>query len=167
MQPKPSALLALQYPKAQYQEISLDCPYTFEINGMVNVLPARVKNKCWIDLNYPDLNGTIFITYQEVNDNITELLRDGQKLPLQHTQKADIIEGDQYLNPDRNSYGMFYEVEGDAASQAQFYLTDSTRHFLTGAIYFKTQPNFDSIYPAAEYLKKDMRHIMETLRWND
>ena len=167
MQPKPSAFLALSYPQANYKEITLDCPYTFEINSMATVAPARVKNKCWIDLDYPSLNGTLFITYQEVNNNIAELLRDGQKLPLQHTQKADVIEGDQYLNPKLKTYGMFYEVEGNAASQAQFYLTDSTHHFLTGAIYFKTQPNFDSIYPAAEYLKKDMLHIMETLRWND
>ena len=52
-----------------------------------------------------------------------------------------------------------------AASHAQFYLTDSTRHFLTGALYFNTKPNFDSLYPAIHYVRKDIRRIMETLRW--
>ena len=60
---------------------------------------------------------------------------------------------------------MFYEVDGNAASQSQFYITDSTRHFITGSIYFRVRPNYDSIYPAAMYLKKDIRRIMETAYW--
>ena len=60
---------------------------------------------------------------------------------------------------------MFYEVDGNAASQSQFYVTDSTKHFLTGSIYFNAKPNFDSIHPAAFYLKNDIRKIMETIRW--
>jgi len=61
---------------------------------------------------------------------------------------------------------MFYEIDGNAASQAEFYITDSTKHFLTGSLYFNQRPNFDSIMPAAAYIKKDMRHLMETLKWN-
>ena len=60
---------------------------------------------------------------------------------------------------------MFYEVGGNAASQSQFYLTDSTEHFLTGSLYFYAKPNYDSILPAAKYLEKDIRHIMETVKW--
>ena len=116
-------------------------------------------------IDYPLLKGTIFITYQPVRNNLDSLLRDAQKLPLEHTIKADAIEGDIYTNDLHKVYGMFYELEGDAASQAQFYITDSTTHFLTGAVYFNTQPNYDSIYPAADYIKQDMRYLMETLRW--
>lgn len=113
------------------------------------------------------MKGTVFITYQPVRNNLDSLLRDAQNLPLQHTIKADVIEGDLYSNPRNDVYGMFYEVEGDAASQAQFYVTDSVQHFLTGSVYFRAQPNFDSILPAADYLRKDMRHIMETLEWTN
>ncbi len=165
MQPKPKGFLALQYPKPEYQPITLDCPYNFEINTLARISPAKVNRDCWININYPELNGTLFITYQKVDGNLDLLLRDAQKLPLQHTQKADVIEGDQYLNPQHRAYGMFYEIEGNAASQAQFYVTDSINHFITGAIYFRTKPNFDSIYPAADYLKNDMRQLMETLTW--
>jgi gliding motility-associated lipoprotein GldD len=84
---------------------------------------------------------------------------------LEHTIKADEIEGDTYLNEKHKTYGTFYEVTGNAASQAQFYLTDSVQHFLTGSIYFSVEPNYDSIVPAAAYLKKDIRHLMETVRW--
>ncbi|HSP11703.1 MAG TPA: gliding motility lipoprotein GldD [Salegentibacter sp.] len=163
--PKPKAFLALEYPKAVYSPINLDCPYSFEKNQNALITPSRNNIPCWINLEYKDMNGMIFITYQPVRNNLDSLLKDAQNLPLQHTIKADVIEGDMYTNEQHNTYGMFYEVEGNAASQAQFYLTDSVDHFLTGSVYFDRQPNFDSIIPAADYLKKDMKHLMESLRW--
>ena len=165
VQPKPKAMLALNYPLPEYRPVNLNCPYTFEKNRQAEITPSKSRNGCWINLNYPLLNGTIFITYQSVRNNLDSLLRDAQKLPLEHTIKADAIEGDVYTNDLHKVYGMFYELQGDAASQAQFYITDSTAHFLTGAVYFNTKPNYDSIYPAADYIKQDMRHLMETIRW--
>ena len=165
--PKPRAFLALEYPSPEYEPVDISCPYTFEKNRIVEVEQAGGTNECWINLEYELLNGTIFITYQPVRNNLDSLLRDAQQLPLQHTIKADVIEGDVYTNEYHDTYGMFYEVVGDAASQAQFYLTDSVDHFMTGSVYFAVQPNFDSILPAAEYLKDDIRHLMETVQWND
>lgn len=165
-QPKPKAFLALEYPEPNYRRVDIGCPYSFEKNDLAEVTPSRNNVPCWINLDYESMNGMIFITYQPVQNNLDSLLVDAQKLPLQHTIKADVIEGDIYTNQVNNTYGMFYEVDGDAASQAQFYLTDSTEHFLTGSAYFNRQPNFDSIVPAADYLKKDIRHLMESLEWN-
>jgi gliding motility-associated lipoprotein GldD len=164
--PKPKGFLSLEYPTAKYEMIDIGCPYSFEMNELAEISPSRNRIPCWIQLDYASMNGSIFITYQPVKNNLDSLLSDAQKLPLQHTIKADAIEGDIYTNEYNSTYGMFYEVEGDAASQAQFYLTDSTQHFLTGSVYFNSLPNFDSIVPAAHYLKKDMRHLMETLKWN-
>lgn len=166
-QPKPKGFLALEYPPHVYERIDINCPYSFEKNAVARVADARGANDCWLNLEYELMKGTIFITYQPVENNLDSLLRDAQKLPLQHTIKADVIEGDIYVNPSRNTFGMFYEVSGDAASQAQFYLTDSVNHFMTGSVYFRAQPNYDSILPAAAYLKKDIRHLMETVRWTD
>lgn len=164
-QPKPAGFLALEYPVATYESVIHDCPYQFEKNSVARISKSRGANPCWVNLDYREMNATIFITYQQVQNNLDSLLSDAQKLPLQHTIKADAIEGDMYMNDYNKTYGMFYEVTGDAASQAQFYLTDSTRHFLTGSIYFNVEPNFDSISPAAHYLKQDMRHLMESLHW--
>ena len=167
-QPKPDAYLALEYPSAVYSDYpNENCPYSFEKNRIAVVTPSRVGNECWINLEYPDLKGTIFITYQRVRNNLDSLLTDAQKLPLQHTIKADAIEGSVYTNDFHRTYGMFYQVSGNAASQAQFYLTDSLNHFLTGSVYFEAQPNFDSILPAAAYLKNDIRHLMETVEWKE
>lgn len=165
-QPKPNAFLALNYPEANYTTIDLNCSYSFEMNQISNIIQAQNKKPCWINIKYPLLDAAIFLTYQPVNNNLDSLLTDAQKLPLQHTIKADFIEGDIYENKEHRAYGMFYEIDGNAASQAEFYITDSTKHFLTGSLYFNQRPNFDSIMPAAAYIKKDMRHLMETLKWN-
>ena len=111
------------------------------------------------------MRATIYITYKPVKDNLVKLLKDAQNLTYEHTIKATNIVEQPYLNTKDKVYGMFYEVDGNAASQSQFYITDSTRHFLTGSIYFRVRPNYDSIYPAAMYLKRDIRHIMETTHW--
>ena len=163
--PKPKAFLALEFPEAVYTPANLNCPYELEINKISRISDARGTGYCWININYPLLNATLFITYQGVNNNLDSLLMDAQKLPLQHTIKADFIEGDVYQNPEHRTYGMLYEIEGNAAYQAQFYLTDSTSHFITGSLYFNQKPNFDSIMPAASYLKKDIKHLMESLQW--
>lgn len=164
-QPKPSGFLALTYDEAQYNKVDLDCPFVFEKNTVSNLEKSNPNKPCWINLNYPRMKAKIYLTYSPVEDNLRELLLDGQKLPEKHTIKADLIEASIYKNDDKQTYGNFYEVEGDAASQAQFYITDSTSHFLAGSIYFEAKPNYDSILPAASYLKKDMRHLMESLEW--
>jgi gliding motility-associated lipoprotein GldD len=166
VQPRPKAFLALEYPEARYEELELNCPYRFNKNIYAVAKKPLGGKDCWLNLEYESLKGTIFISYQPVRNNLDSLLTDAQKLPLQHTIKADAIEGARYSNPANNTYGMFYEVSGDAASQAQFYLTDSTKHFLTGSIYFRAQPNFDSILPAAAYLKEDIKNLMESVQWH-
>lgn len=166
IQPKPDAQLALTYEEATYKLLDLsDCPYQFEINTNARLKKPRTPRPCWANIYYPKQKATIFITYNSIEDNLENHLVDAQKLPLQHTIKADQIEANVYTNLDKNTFGTFYEVEGDAASQAQFYLTDSIQHFLTGSIYFEAAPNYDSILPAAQYLKTDIRRIMETLSW--
>jgi gliding motility-associated lipoprotein GldD len=60
---------------------------------------------------------------------------------------------------------MFYQVGGNAATNSQFYATDSKKHFITGSVYFYAKPNFDSIMPAASYIKNDMQRLLETLQW--
>lgn len=159
--PKPKAMLRLEYPAAA--EKLLETSYfSFEYNAL-----ARVKNinDASLTLDYPRMKGSIFITYKPVKGNLVKLLTDAQKLSLEHVSKADAIEPTEFINESEKVYGMFYEVRGDAASQAQFYATDSTRHFVTGSLYFYARPNYDSLYPAAIYLQKDIRRIMETLRW--
>lgn len=160
--PKPSAQLRLEYQRAQYAQFENDCPYTFHMNAKAII---KQSSPCSFEITYPQMKGTLYLTYKPVRNNIDSLLRDAQKLTYKHVIKADDILEQPYLNPEKNVYGMFYLVKGNAATNTQFYATDSTRHFITGALYFYAKPNFDSIMPAASYIKDDMRRLMESLEW--
>lgn len=165
--PKPKAFLALEYSKANYYKTDLDCPFSFKVNT-VSKLKNNIQNKpCWLNIEYPAMKGSIYISYYPIQDNLKSLIFDAQKLPLSHEIKADVISSQTFINEQNNSSGLFYQIEGNAASQAQFYLTDSLKHFITGSIYFKAVPNYDSILPAAKYLKNDMRKIIESMTWKD
>lgn len=159
--PKPNAQLRLEFPKTQYGNLDAK-NFQFSINEMAKV---NSQDENSITLDYPIVKGSIFITYKKVEDNLNSLMRDAHKLSGEHAAKADGIQQRVFTSFENKVYGAFYEVSGDAASQAQFFVTDSLNHFVTGALYFKTKPNYDSIYPAAKYLQNDMGRIMETLRW--
>ena len=169
--PKPKAYLRLQYPDAKYVSQNLQWPFYFETNTLANIKFKKVKSSSesyGVNLEYPTLKGTIFLTYKSIDKdkkNLIDYLRDAQNFTQKHTIKADEIPVTPYQNYERKVYGSLAEVVGDVASPAQFYVTDSINHFLTGSLYFYTKPNYDSILPAANYLQKDIKHIMETIKW--
>ena len=167
--PKPKGYLKLEYPEAKYKKYSSDCPFTFDINTITEIeKPRGGGNYCGMNLSYPRLNGKIHITYIGVDDELLKKsLREAQNLTQTHAQKAESIESTLYEDKKQNAYGMVYEIEGDAASPVQFYITDNKKHFLRGAAYFNVKPNYDSILPAAHYLKKDIQLLMESVVWKD
>ncbi len=156
-------MLRLDYPKPEYRTVKTDCPYSFSMNE--NATMVKKKN-CRTNIYYPNMKATLYLTYQDVqNNNLDSLLQDAQKLAYDHTVKANSIPEQPFINPDKKVYGMFYMINGNAATQAEFYVTDSINHFLNGALYFDAKPNFDSIYPAVVYLREDIRKLMETITW--
>ena len=165
--PKPKGLLRLEYPLQNYKRIDLDCDFSFDKNLQAVLKRSYEKDICGYVIDYPKLNASIYLTYRKVNGDLIKLLKDAQNLTQEHVVKADEIIPRSYENTKSNIYGMFYEVLGDAASQSQFYVTDSTKHFLLGSLYFKVKPNYDSIYPAAKYLQKDMQILMESIKWKN
>jgi gliding motility-associated lipoprotein GldD len=160
--PKPASFLRLDYPEAKYTTFKNNCPFSFEMNS-----EAIIKNDkdCGLEITYPKMKATIYLTYKPVNNNLNKLLQDAQKLTYEHVIKADDILEQPFLNPKNKVYGMIYQVNGNAATNSQFYVTDSLKHFVTGSVYFYTKPNFDSIMPAASYVKNDMQQWMESLKW--
>jgi gliding motility-associated lipoprotein GldD len=160
--PKPKAMLRLEYPVAQYEMAELPCAFEFQKNTSARLTGEK---DCSFVLDYEKLNASIYVTYKPVQGDLDKLLRDAQKLTYEHVVKADNITEQPFVNSKAGVYGMFYELEGNAASQSQFYLTDSVRHFITGSLYFKVKPNYDSVMPAAHYLGKDIRKVMESFQW--
>lgn len=160
--PKPSSYLRLDYPEAKYVNFENECPFAFEMNSEAVI---KGEKNCGYTISYPKMKATIYLTYKPVNSDINKLLRDAQKLTYEHVIKADDILEQPYLNPSKKVYGMFYQVDGNAATNSQFYVTDSIKHFVTGSVYFYAKPNYDSIMPAASYIRNDMQRLMETLKW--
>jgi len=159
--PKPSAELRLEYSEADFGKWESN-KFQFQFNERAKL---KEKNSHSLTLYYPEMKGTIFMNYRKIENNLGKLLRDAQKFSYEHVVKADGIDTKVFMNEEEHVYGNFYSITGNAASQAQFYVTDSTEHFVTGSLYFYVKPNFDSIYPAAIYLQNDMLTIMESLRW--
>lgn len=163
--PKPKAQLRLDYSKAKYEFLtSENCSFAFEINKKVAI---KTNRNCGFELHYPKMKATVYITYKQVNNDINSLLRDAQKLTYDHATKADEIITQPFIHPNKKVYGMFSEVGGNAATNAQFYVTDSVHNFLYGSMYFYTKPNFDSVLPAANYIKNDIKRLMESVVWKN
>jgi len=163
--PKPKGLLRLEYPSPSYSRQKLDCDFSFEKNTSAILKKSFKNDECGYVIEYPKQNATIYLSYRKVSGNLIKLLKDAQNLTQEHVVKADEIIPKSYEDPKNKIYGMFYEVLGDAASQSQFYITDSVDHFLLGSLYFKVKPNYDSIFPSAKYLQKDMQKLMESTKW--
>jgi gliding motility-associated lipoprotein GldD len=162
---KPASQLSLEYPVQEYSVQELDCPFTFAKNEAATMIS---KKNCGINISYPQMKATVYLTYQQIQeDNLEAMLLDAQKLAYGHNIKADEIFEQPRVDTVNNVFGMLYIINGEAASQSQFYVTDSLKHFVSGALYFETKPNFDSIYPAVVYLRDDIRKIMETISWKE
>lgn len=160
--PKPKGYLRLSYPKKEYKKLSIKRPYSFEVIKNTNV---KDLPKQWLKIEYPNLKAAVDITYRPVNNNLKELLMEAEKLVFEHTIKAEQISSNNFEDLDKKVFGRMYDITGNSASQVQFHVTDSSKHFLKGSLFFYSKPNYDSILPAVDYVKKDMIRMMESLEW--
>lgn len=166
--PKPKGYIRIDLPEKSYQTFDSDYPYTFAYPVYANVEPNTVQadNPYWIDINFPKFKGKLHISYKPINNNLAAYLEDTRTMVMKHIPKSNGIENKLFENPERNVYGLTYNISGvNAASPYQFYLTDSTTHFLRGALYFNVVPNNDSLAPVIEFLKEDINYLIETFEW--
>jgi gliding motility-associated lipoprotein GldD len=167
--PKPTGYLRIDLPEKAYRVYDSTCPFTFEypLYGKITFDTSRLAEPCWINIEFPQFGGKIHISYKNVNKNLNTYIEDSRTLAYKHTVKADAISETLYSDEARKVYGLLYGIKGDAASNVQFYVTDSTRHFLRGSLYFNTQPNADSLAPVINFIQSDIIHLIETLKWKN
>jgi len=146
-------------------------PYTFEYPVYSSVVQdstyfeSEPENPYWVNIDFPSLNGRIYISYKDVRKNsFDKLVDDAFKLTYKHSAKATGIK-DSLMRTPNGITGIFFKVRGNAATARQFFVTDSTRHFLRGALYFDSTPNADSLGVVNDFLEIDMKHLINTLRW--
>jgi len=164
--PKPNAFLSLKYPDAFYQKIALNQPFKFDKNKLAVVEGIQYKESSQsLNLNYPLLKAKLYLSYHPLNENLARYVSETEFTTKNHAKVAHQVTEQKFENLRTNVFGKMYELTGPVASQSQFYVTDSSQHFLTGALYFKVKPNYDSILPAVRYLQKDMIRLVESLEW--
>lgn len=168
--PKPKGYNRFDLPPHKYQALPDSFPYEFEYSAHATLLndTSWISDRYFIELYYPEFKGNIHITYKPVSSEKTlkELMDDAYFLTSKHQEKAYAID-DIILTTPSGKVVSVAELEGQMPSQFQFYTTDSSNHFLRGALYFNTQVNNDSLAPAIEFIKKDILHLINTLEWND
>lgn len=171
--PKRRGYFKINFPKHQYQVFDQPgFPYTFEYPVYANVVrdssffDTVPENPYWINIDFPRFNGRIYVSYKAIGgaNKFDKLRDDAFKMTYKHAVKASSI--DQAVIQTPNGIGgIYFHVGGNAATANQFFLTDTTRNFLRGALYFDTAPNEDSLGIVNDFLEKDMQHLINTFKW--
>lgn len=172
--PKPRGFPRIVYPEKAYQPFDKNyCQFGFEYPKYAQIIQdttffdEKPKDDCWFDIYVPQFNARIHCSYYPIDkvNTFQKLHSDAFTLAGKHNIKADYIDELKIQKPNHVS-GFLFNIEGAAASPFQFYLTDSTKHFLRGALYFKAASRPDSLQPMIEFMKTDIVHMVNTFEWN-
>jgi gliding motility-associated lipoprotein GldD len=162
----------IDFPAHRYQRFDQPgYPYTFEYPVYAKIIKdttffeSKPENDYWINVDFPQFSGKIYMSYKEVGKNdFAKLVNDAFTLTYKHTSKATEITDSLMRTPGGIS-GVFFSVGGNAATAKQFFVTDSVKHFLRGALYFDAAPNVDSLGIVNDFLQEDMKHLINSLQW--
>jgi gliding motility-associated lipoprotein GldD len=165
--PRPKGYFRIDLPEKQYLEFSEDAPYAFSYPAYARLQPytGGQNSRFWYNMEFDRFRATLHLSYHQLEGKSGKELEDARDLVYKHASRANAINEIPLSDKERRVYGLLYEIEGNAASPIQFYLTDSSRHFLRGALYFRASPNADSIQPVVSFLKPDIEKLMNSLRW--
>lgn len=169
--PKPRAYARIEFPEKKYQVLQLGYPYQFDfpVYAKVKAGEKNSMNSYWINLDYEPFNARLYLSYYPIKDReqLNKLMEDAHTFAFKHTVKATAINEALIMYPERKLYGIYYTIEGNTASSVQFYLTDSTKNYLRGALYFNETPKIDSIRPVLDFIKKDLDVMIKSFRWKN
>jgi gliding motility-associated lipoprotein GldD len=170
---RPRGYFKIDLPQKSYQKFERPgFPYTFEYPSYAHIIQdtaffeQRPENPFWINVDFPQFGGRIHLSYKPIGrNNYDSLVNDAFTLSYkQHTYKASAIEPEPFTTPAGNG-GVYFSLRGNTATANQFFISDSTKHFLRGALYFSATPNEDSLRPVNEFLRKDVEHLINTVQW--
>lgn len=170
MIPKPPTYLRLNLPAHEYVLYSDDTPYQFEaakIFKVRSVTDEKGQLTFHKDIDLGPLNGVMHFSYIDMENPLADYINFAINKVEEHKVKATAIEDSLIIRPKDKVYGTFFELQGDVASPFQFYLTDSTKRFVSGVVYFNAAPKYDSLKPSLEYLKQDLYHFVNTFKWKN
>ena len=170
--PKPLGYFRIDLPEKKFIKFDTTFPYSFEypIYAIINQKKDGYTEPYWINIDFPKFRGSINVSYKEIKstDDFKKYVNDAFEFASKHVQKASSINDVIIRNDSARVYGMIYNIDGlGAASTCQFYLTDSTKHFFRGALYFNARPNNDSLAPVIDFIRKDISNLIKTFKWKN
>ena len=161
--PKPLGYFRIDLSNKTYSIFNSNCSFNFLRASDTKII--QDKTDCWYNIEYPRHNATIHLTYKTLNNNLGNIIEENHKLAYDHAVKSDGIIEKEYRNDENKVYGVLYDILGNSASNLQFFVTDSSNHFLRGSLYFNTVPNSDSLQPIKQHIKDDLQILIESLNW--
>ena len=180
-------------PQRSYQKFDQPgFPYSFEYPVYAQILQDTTyfdnnpENSYWRNIDFPQFHARIFLSYKEIGGKALYKIKqaNGQykdsfainifdKMVADAftlTNKNNVVSNsinDSLIHTPNGISGVFFKVGGNAATAKQFFLSDTSKNFIRGALYFDVTPNADSLRPVQDFLQKDMEHIINTFRWKN
>lgn len=174
--PRPRGHFRISLPSREYTSggdslfARHNIPFSFEypvysVPGPVTEGPDR---NGWYNIVFPRFRAKIYLTYKAIDNDLPELIEQTYTMNVKnHITRADAIDEKLIRNDAEKIYGVLYNLKGNTATAVQFYVTDSTTNYLRGSLYFDAVPNADSLAPVIDFLREDVVHLVETLRWRN
>lgn len=173
--PKPRGYYRIEFPVRGYQQYVSNNPFTFdypkyaviERDSLSRPAGKLVNMQTLLNMQFPQFNATLHLSYETIPNKkvFDKLVEDAHKFAFKHTVKATSIDEGIIRFPERKVYGIYYTIDGNAASSVQFYLTDSIKNYLRGALYFNSEPRLDSIQPVLKFVKQDVDMMIKSFKW--
>lgn len=169
--PRQKGYFKITLPNQDFMMDTTKCGSSFEIpvySHLETVNSDKSGKSCWFNLRFSDFNARLHCTDVPINNNLESLMIDAQELVFSHDMKASGIsrirvEG--AVKSESHTTGVLYHLEGPVATPIQFFVTDSTDHFLRGSLYFDNAINSDSTAPVTDRLLRDIEQLMSTISW--
>jgi gliding motility-associated lipoprotein GldD len=167
--PKPSTYLKTEFPEHSYRQYMSPGAYQFDLADLYQPKSFELakQNYSVQEIDLGPLNGSLFLYYLKIpsKDSLPEIINFANDKVDEHKIMAEKIDFEQIIAPKKRVYGTFFELKGNVATNFQFYLTDSTQHFIRGEVLLNCRPNYDSLRPTLQYLKTDLQQLIKNFRW--
>ena len=190
---KKTGYFKIDFPERKYVQFEKEgFPYTFEYPAYAQVIKdstyfdSNPENPWWINLDFPQFGGRIFLSYKiiggkamykvkqangaykdSIGTNVFDkMVNDAFNLTNKNESIASSIK-DSLVHTPNGVSGVFFRVGGNAATAKQFFLSDTIKNFIRGALYFDVTPNVDSLRPVQDFLQADIDHLINTFKWTN
>lgn len=188
---KKRGFFKIDFPERGYQKFEQEgFPYSFEypvyakITKDSSYFDSNPENPYWINIDFPGFHSRIFLSYKLIGgkalykikmpdgkykdslgiNSFDKMVEDAFTLTNKNNVVSNSIK-DSLIHTPNGISGVFFKVGGNAATAKQFFLSDTTKNFMRGALYFDVTPNSDSLLPVHNFLQVDLDHMINSFKW--